>query len=371
MPAKPAKSETRQVQRPVPRSVQIAMAIAFLAAIWLVRPYFGAVIFSILIAFIFNPVYKAVLKKTGRNGLAIWSTLLVALLSFLLPLLLVIGVSVDQASSLADQFKEKNVSIGSAQIQKATDEGSERVTKLVQSLPGGENFKLDKQKVNEQLKKLAQSAVNGLINVVKNAGGAFIGLFTTGVLALMLITNLLSHQAEFMGFLKKLSPFHDDINNLYIQRAGSMTKAMVKGQFIIAVCQGLASTFSLWAAGLNYLGFFVIILIFLSFIPLGAGIITIPIGIVLALTGHVWQGIFLILFHLIVVTNIDNLLRPHLVPKDAKLNSAVTLLAVFSGIAIFGFPGIIYGPVLAIVLLTTFQMFAEYNEMVNRPRGAK
>ena len=145
-----------------------------------------------------------------------------------------------------------------------------------------------------------------------------------------------------------------------------MTKAMVKGQFIIAACQGFASALSLWLVGVNYFGFFFIFLTFLSFIPLGAGIITIPIGVVFILTGHFWQGAFIIVWHMFVVSMIDNILRPHLVSPNTRLNTALMLLAVFAGMATFGFLGVVYGPVIMILLVTTIKIYAEYNSQRNR-----
>ena len=68
-------------------------------------------------------------------------------------------------------------------------------------------------------------------------------------------------------------------------------------------------------------------------------------------------GLFVILFHVLVVTNIDNVLRPILVPKAARLDSALMLLSVFSGIAMFGFLGLVIGPVLMIVVVTTISVY--------------
>ncbi|MGL5444771.1 MAG: AI-2E family transporter, partial [[Mycobacterium] stephanolepidis] len=64
-----------------------------------------------------------------------------------------------------------------------------------------------------------------------------------------------------------------------------------------------------------------------------------------------------IAWHLLVVSNIDNVLRPFLVPRGARLDPALMLLAVFSGIAAFGFWGIVLGPVLMIVIVTTIDMY--------------
>jgi predicted PurR-regulated permease PerM len=58
-----------------------------------------------------------------------------------------------------------------------------------------------------------------------------------------------------------------------------------------------------------------------------------------------------------VVTNLDNFLRPILVPRDARLNPALMLLAVFAGIAMFGPWGIVIGPVLMIVIVTTIDVY--------------
>ena len=57
------------------------------------------------------------------------------------------------------------------------------------------------------------------------------------------------------------------------------------------------------------------------------------------------------------MSNIDNVLRPILVPREARLNSALMLLAVFSGIRMFGFWGIVIGPVLMIVIVTTISVY--------------
>ena len=58
-----------------------------------------------------------------------------------------------------------------------------------------------------------------------------------------------------------------------------------------------------------------------------------------------------------MVTNIDNFLRPILVPREARLDSALMLLSVFAGIGMFGAFGIVIGPVLMIVIVTTISVY--------------
>ena len=139
-----------------------------------------------------------------------------------------------------------------------------------------------------------------------------------------------------------------------------MTKAMVRGQFLIATAQGFTNASLIYLAGLHEAFFFLLlILVALSFIPLGGGILAIPIGVVMILTGNFIGGIIVIAGHLLIVTNIDNVLRPHLVPPEAKLDSALMILSVFSGIALLGFLGIIVGPVIMITIVTTIRVYLE------------
>lgn len=355
----------------VPRNVQIAMVLAIVGGFLFIRPYLGTVLFSALLAFIFNPVYKSVLGRTRRQGLAMAATIMAALLCLILPVLIIIGITIGEASSLVSKFEHQNANIGPAQIQTIVDRGADRVEKVVEALPGGQDFHIDKAKLRDNIKQAGADFAQGLLNVIKTASGAFVGLISTFILSIFLIMAMLRYQAELVTYIKEASPFHHTVTSVYLSKAGAMTKAMVKGQLIIAVAQGFASAFSLWIVGLDYFWFFFVILTFLSFIPLGGGILTIPIGIIIALTGNVAQGLFVVLFHLLVVTNIDNLLRPRLVPKEARLNSALTLLSVFSGIALFGAIGVVYGPVIMILVITTFQMYADYNRRIKKPLPPK
>jgi predicted PurR-regulated permease PerM len=132
----------------------------------------------------------------------------------------------------------------------------------------------------------------------------------------------------------------------------------VSGQFVIALCQGVSGAASIYISGFHH-GFFIfaVLLTALSIIPLGSGVVTIPFGIGMIFYGNIVGGAFVVLFHLVGVTNIDNFLRPILVPKDARLNSALMLLSVFAGIAMFGPWGIVIGPVLMILIVTTIDVY--------------
>ena len=171
---------------------------------------------------------------------------------------------------------------------------------------------------------------------------------------------LLTGGSKVLTLFKHMNPLGEQVSDLYLAKAGAMVKATVRGQFIIALCQGIAGALSIYIAGFHD-GFFmfVILLTMLSFIPLGSGIVTIPVGIGMALFGNVIGGVFIVLFHILVVSSIDNVLRPFLVPNEAHLHPALMLLSVFAGLRMFGFWGIVLGPVIMIIIVTTISVYLE------------
>jgi predicted PurR-regulated permease PerM len=220
--AKQSSPPNDRVTRPVPRSVQVATILALLAGLLLIRPYAGTVLFAVLVAFIFNPVYRAVLRRSRRRGLAVLATIATALLSFILPLLVVVAVTVGQVNSLRGRVQAGQVDISSAHIEQVVDRGAERLQGVVDALPGGASFHPDKQKIHQQLKSAFGNLLEGIVNLVKRTGGVLAGLIPTSILALSVITNVLIYQTELVAFLKRLSPFHDEMNDLYLKRAGDM-----------------------------------------------------------------------------------------------------------------------------------------------------
>jgi predicted PurR-regulated permease PerM len=205
---------------------------------------------------------------------------------------------------------------------------------------------------------VSQNLGRWLLHALQGAAGGVIGVVTSAIIFLYVLVSLLTNQGQLLTLIRRLNPLGEEVTDLYLAKMGAMVKGTVKGQFIIALVQGLLGAASIYIGGFHN-GFFIfaIFLTALSVIPLGSGIITIPFGIGMMLFGNIGGGLFVVLFHIIGVTNVDNFLRPILVPREARLDPALMLLAVFSGIAMFGFWGIVLGPVLMIIIVTTISVY--------------
>lgn len=344
--------------------VMYAVVVALVLGTLFLKSYFSIIAVSILFAFIYFPVYKWLNKKYSPSAAASL-TLVINILSLVIPLILITIITVKQAEVIADDVGEMFVGQSATELMQSI---LDPINRAIENFTGNPET-ITTNDVFSKLSEYAASFANFILSTVTGWVGSLGSLITNVILYIYIFMAVLKHNKKLTDIFKSLNPLGDKVTNLYFEKAGAMTKGMVKGQFTIAVAQGVTSAIILTIAGLPYGAFFALILSFMSLIPLGAGIITLPIGFVKILLGDWWQGLLIILGHLLIVTNIDNVLRPMLVPKKAFMNPALLLLSVFAGIAAFGFLGIVLGPVLMILIVTTLDIYM--NTKTPKPSAKK
>jgi predicted PurR-regulated permease PerM len=338
-----------------PRTLTIAIIISLIVGFWLLAPFFAVIAFSAIAAFIFYPVYTWLYTKLRRKGAAAALTTLAAFLTIILPVFLVGYATFRELRTAANNL---SAYAGSTDLQSVIEQVLQKINGTLAEVTNG-NVQISiaqlQNIINEGLSRTSEM----LISFITGSIGSVGSIITAAILFIYIFSALLMHHKPLLKMYRGLNPLGDKISNLYLQKAAAMTKAMVKGQFIIAAAQGLTSAALLYIAGVELFWLLAMVLTLLSIIPLGSGIITIPIGIIMLLAGNIWQGILVLAGHFLVITNIDNVLRPMLVPKEAKLDAALTLLSVFAGIHFFGLLGIVIGPVIMILIVTTFGVYLD------------
>ncbi|MEH3141421.1 MAG: AI-2E family transporter [Mycobacterium kyogaense] len=334
-----------------------ALAVATVAALgfgaYFLRSYFLLIAVAAVLAFLFSPLYQR-LRARMNTGLSATVTLLAAVATVVIPLSGVIALAVLQISEMVTSIgRWAEQTDFTALAQRLLNSANEVLARIPFV-----NITLTEESVRDAATKVGQGAGQFALDFARDSVGSIAATVTGLVIFLYVFLALLTNGGKVADLFRDLNPLGREVSDIYLAKIGAMVSATVKGQFIIAVCQGLAGAVSIYVAGLHD-GFFMflIFLTALSFIPLGSGIVTIPLGIGLAVFGNVAGGVFIVVFHILVTTSIDNLLRPFLVPKSAHLHPALMLLAVFAGLKMFGFWGIVLGPVLMIVIVTTISVY--------------
>ena len=335
------------------RTVAIFTIIALLFGAYFLRNYFVLIVVAAVGAYLFTPLFNRFNRRMS-SGLAATCTLLSALVIVIVPIGLLVVLAVVQISRMVDHIAEW---VKTTDLSGLGDKVLHVVNDLLARVPFA-HVTVTAETLRKAMITGGQHAGQWLLQFLQGAVGGIAGAVTQAIIFLYVFVALLVNREKLRTLIGQLNPLGDEVTDLYLRKMGSMVRGTVNGQFVIALCQGVAGAASIYVAGFHH-GFFIfsILLTALSIIPLGGGIVTIPFGIGMIFYGNIAGGVFVILWHLLVVTNIDNFLRPVLVPRDARLNSALMLLAVFAGIAMFGPWGIVIGPVLMILIVTTIDVY--------------
>ena len=335
------------------RALAVITIIALLFGAYFLRHYFILVVIAAIVAYLFTPLYNRC-RQRFNTGLSATLTVLAALATVIIPAGALITLAVLQISHMVVHVAEW---VEHADVSTLGDRAIAFVNNLLAKLPFG-HFTVTAESLRHTMVNVSQNVGQWLLRSLKGAAGGAIGVVTSAIIFLYVLISLLTNQEQLLTLVRRLNPLGEEVTDLYLAKMGAMVKGTVKGQFIIATVQGVLGAASIYIAGFHN-GFFIfaIFLTALSVIPLGSGIVTIPFGIGMMLFGNIVGGLFVVLFHLLGITNIDNFLRPILVPREARLDPALMLLAVFSGLAMFGFWGIVLGPVLMIIIVTTIAVY--------------
>src|ERR1700739_683702 len=335
------------------RAVAIFTLIALLFGAYFLRNYFVLIVVAAVGAYLFTPLFNRFKKRLGTR-LSATCTLLSALAVVFVPVGLLGVLAFVQISRMVDSIAGW---VKTTDLSGLGDKVLHAVNDLLARIPFA-HLTITADTLRKAMVTVGRNAGEWLLHFLQGAVGGIAGAVTAAIIFLYVFIALLVNREKVRTLIGQLNPLGDEVTDLYLKKAGAMVRGTVSGQFVIALCQGVAGAASIYIAGFHH-GFFIfaILLTALSIIPLGGGIVTLPFGIGMIFYGNVFGGTFVVLWHLLFVTNIDNFLRPILVPRDARLNSALMLLSVFAGIAMFGPWGIVIGPVLMILIVTTIDVY--------------
>ncbi len=147
----------------------------------------------------------------------------------------------------------------------------------------------------------------------------------------------------------------------YFTAVGDTTRAVVYGLLVAALAQGLLAGLGYWAAGARAPVFWGAVTVLVALIPFGAPLVWGSIGVWLLFQGEVGAGIGLLLWGMLVVSWIDNLVRPWIISGVAKIPFLLVMFGVLGGLAAFGLVGLFVGPVTLAVLLALWREWAAKN----------
>ena len=165
---------------------------------------------------------------------------------------------------------------------------------------------------------------------------------------------------EFCGSILYYIPLGSHEEQQLLDRFVSVTRATLRGSLLIGVIQGALAGVAFWVCGVPAPAFWGTVTIVMSIIPaVGGAFIWVPAVLYLAAMGQVPQAIGLFVWCAVVVSTVDNFLRPRLIGRDARMSDLLILLSTLGGISVFGALGFIVGPIIAALFVTVWHIYGQ------------
>ena len=344
------------------------MFMVFLVlAIYVISPILQPIIAAIILAFIFHPLNNYLKKKTKKPATSALLTLTVVFLIIFVPSFFLANKAVEESTVALIDIKQTLFALGQDTCE--SDSSICELTNEIKDLISSPKYSYY---ISESAEKIEQSVIEEASLFLVSLPRLLMALF----IMLVSLYYFLKDGGEIVLSLEKLAPLTAKNRKRIFKKFSDLSKSIVFGYVVAAIMQGIAALFGFWLINLifgeggsiiNAPILWAAVLAIFSMLPiLGSGVVWVPMsayfvifGLATQTTGVFWGGIVLAVYGLVVISNIDNLLRPLLAGKKGHVPPLVMYLGIFGGLFVFGFLGIFIGPIILALFITLVRIYED------------
>lgn len=329
-----------------------ALAALAAACLLVLRPFMSALLWAVILVFSTWPVFTFVCQR-ARLSRGVGAVLMVAVLFLLigLPIVLAAPTSREEVESLR------------ASIEALLTEGLPGLGAWLSSLPvvgpwihtwiGETEFDLLGLAglLRPYAGTLTQQALSVLLAVLSGLAELLLAI----LLAFFFYRDGPAMAVRAKGLMHRLG---GATGIRMMNLAADVTRGVVWGLVGTAVAQGILAGIGLSVAGVPQAMLLAVVTGVISIFPVGAPLVWIPASLWLLTQGQTGWGIFMALYGALVISSVDNIIRPWAIARGANLPLLLTLMGALGGVLAFGFLGLFLGPVVLAVGYTLLLEFA-------------
>jgi predicted PurR-regulated permease PerM len=326
---------------------------------WLIGDFVVALLVAAVLATLLHPLYLRILRAVGdRKAVASGVTVLLSLLLVVVPLALFFAVLAGEAISISeaatDWIAQQTGESGTLHAQLEQDPDLRKLVPYQDQIM---------EKASELTSDVGSFVASELADSAKGTAEFFLMLF---VMLYAMFFFLIDGRTILDGVLR-FTPLSADDKGRLLGTFASVGRATIKGTLVIGIVQGGLAGLAFWVAGIGGAVFWGVVMGVLSVLPgIGAALVWIPAVIFLALDGRIGAAVGLGLWCAIVVGTADNFLRPVLIGRDTEMPDLLVLLTTLGGLALFGVPGLVIGPLIGALYVAVWKL---WGSAIDEARG--
>ena len=320
----------------------------------IVVPLYGAILWAMVIAILFSSLNRHLCESMrGRRNLAALTTLAIIVVIVILPLTVLIASLVTEAAGVYNRMQSGELNFG-RYLQQVFDSMPAWASHLLDRL-GLSSLGTLREKLSQGISEVSRVVAVQVVQIGQNTFDFFVNLFVM----LYLLFFLLRDGEQIARRIREPIPLRPEHRRALFNKFTVVIRATVKGNMVVALLQGALGGIIFWLLGIQAPLLWAALMSVLSLLPaVGAAVIWLPVAIYLLAAGQTWRGVVLISYGVLVISLVDNLVRPTLVGKDTKMPDYVVLISTLGGIAVFGINGFVLGPVIAAMFIAVWDIFS-------------
>ena len=329
-------------------AVLVATAIGLYLCWLMLKPFIGVLEWAVVLVIVFYPVHKRLSVRIRYLGLSALVSCLLVILIVILPLTL---LTISVAQELANVLPKLPSQISEFMNRPTPLFG--KISEWLQTRFGIDTLRSQEFFV-EQLKRSSEFLIGFSWNLVGNILGGIVKAF----FVVFTMYYLFRDGEKIVKRLPAALPVSAQQGEAIIARTQQVVSASVYGVVTIASLQGLLGGLAFWLLGIPSPLLWAVLMTFVCMIPIaGSFLVWLPLSIYLLVTGHWVKALMLMGWGALVVSTIDNFLRPKLIRNQTRLHELFVFFSVLGGISVFGLLGLVLGPVVLAITLGLLQTF--------------
>lgn len=315
-------------------------------------PFWSILVLSFLLTNLFRPIYCFLSRKLPDSLASVLTCLLIIAIVFI-PLIFFVFALTDEALNLYSWGRDSRVGL---KLQTFLQESPLILQLQTQLQEVG--FEFNPTQVTDTFSYLVKKGGLLLYNQASGWAANILQFLFLFFIMILVIFFLLVDQPKLVAYMIRLSPLPEDENYLLIDKFHEIANAILKGNGICGIIQGIlgGSVFSI--LGLNSPLLWGCIMAILAFLPIfGIGLVMIPTAVILAISGRLTAGIFLFIFYILLSFSVEYIVKPKMVGNQVEMHTLLVFLSIIGGLSVYGVLGIIYGPLIITAFLTLSDIY--------------
>lgn len=333
--------------------------------------FLGILTLSYVAVLLIYPLYARLLKSLKSKSLTAIVSYFIFLLFILVPFGLLVIIIVNEIINIINNISFTEYINNVTELQNAINNLISTINQVFINL--NLDFKISYIDLNTFFKDIDTSNFiqNQLIPFFRNLATFSVDfLFSFFIFSLSVIL-ILPEWPNIPVYFSKISPLDDKYDLMIISKINLAIRNILFASFGVSLLQATAVLIPMLFLNVNSPILLWIIMVLMSIVPVGSGVVWFPVGTIYIINGlvsfnfgYVLTGLLFIVYSAIIINLIEAYFRPKFMDNALGIHPLVVILSVIGGIGVYGALGLIYGPVLVVLLITFVNIYKKSLENI-------